>query len=547
MHSGVPSEPLPSFKVGDLVKFMSTSLLRHSYKVGPEDAGKVTELIDDGTALRRINVQFPHDLVQGAEASQFEFAAVQVSMDATIPSTNSFGTAHVSIDAPVTAAEHETPTPLQGVEMKAMTGREVPPPSSYAGGFDNLPPRPRLPEAAMMGRDAAWMAHAAAAAAEAERQRRLTAPLASANSDAAAGLSVSDPSASSAPQVVELTARTQIGQQTSVGMTVTRATPPVAAEVRDDQHALLDVLPQQITTASQFTLSSDGRIDLAPDPPSEGMTIDAIQRTQYDELRHKAIEFSGLGHNHLGDLWGPVNRFVAAAPEQIEGVSIIRLWSRGNTLRRRLKAHDIAVLSPDPTDPARLPTMAAETLRDLVETYNIFIVGDPKGRELDQVRLGPQDRQAAQMALQAAAPIVEAVQRAEGVATAAAVQALSEQIEAAREAAAPTGIDTDQAIDLATKSAGNFVAQAVRAAYAAVVAKMKTEGGFALKEYRAGIYRAAGAATFVAATGAALFSPEIVAFVARNAEALKTFAERAFDNPALIRAIDLITQALGVS
>lgn len=125
-----------------------------------------------------------------------------------------------------------------------------------------------------------------------------------------------------------------------------------------------------------------------PDPP----VADGLQRETYLEVRYKAAMLADIGHNQLGHLSQPIDRFLAAAPERIEEVSITRLWSRGNTLRRQLKAHEMVATSADPTDPARLTPRAAALLGDLVEVFNVFIVRDPKGRELDDVRLGPKDR-----------------------------------------------------------------------------------------------------------------------------------------------------------
>jgi hypothetical protein len=98
------------------------------------------------------------------------------------------------------------------------------------------------------------------------------------------------------------------------------------------------------------------------------------------------IDLPGQLWDHLSE---PISRFLEAAPERIELASITRLWSRGNTLRLRLKAHETAASLSDRTDPALMTAMVAEALRDLVETHNVFIVGDPKGRDLDQIRIGP--------------------------------------------------------------------------------------------------------------------------------------------------------------
>jgi len=293
----------------------------------------------------------------------------------------------------------------------------------------------------------------------------------------------------------------------------------------------VDSIPQQVASASRFALDAEGRIDLVPDPAH----ADGLQREIYQEMRHKADALSALGHNQLADLSEPIGRFLAAAPDHIEDVSITRLWSRGNTLRLRLKAHETAGASTDPTDPALFPTLVAEMLRDVVESYNVFIAGDPRGRELDHVRLGPQERHAAQAVVDAALTIVVAVQASEQLATAAAVEALTEQVEAARDA--PAGIDGDQKIDLSRKTSSNFVVEILRSG----LTRIRAEPGFAWKEYRAGAYRGLGAMT-----AAGLAGWPIIAFIANHAGALRAFVEQAFhNNPALVRIIDMISTTAG--
>jgi hypothetical protein len=126
------------------------------------------------------------------------------------------------------------------------------------------------------------------------------------------------------------------------------------------------------------------------------------------------------------------------------------------------------------SDPARIPALVAEQHRDLVETYNVFIIGDEKGRELDQIRIGPQERVAANDALNAAMPIIEAVEAAEGVATARAIETLRDHAHA--ELTATSGIDGDQAAEVSRRTNANFVVAMLRAAYIAV-RKLGGEGG----------------------------------------------------------------------
>jgi hypothetical protein len=285
-------------------------------------------------------------------------------------------------------------------------------------------------------------------------------------------------------------------------------------------------IPRQTSAASQFFVNTQGELDLLPNPPM----VDDAQQEFYQEVRYKALALSGLGHNQLAELTEPVSRFLATAPEHYEDVSITRLWSRGNTLRQRLKAHDATVEATDPTDPAILPKLVAETLRDLVESYNIFIFGDPSGRELDQIRLGPQERELAEVIVGLATPIAVAVQASIGVATSSAKETLGQQLDTAR--VAPSGLDGDQAVEVARRTLGNFIAELLRSAYA----RVQGESGFAWKEFRAGTYRYAGPALIAGG-----YVTPIIDFVASQAGNLRSFVEQVFHNPLLSQIIEAIS------
>ena len=92
----------------------------------------------------------------------------------------------------------------------------------------------------------------------------------------------------------------------------------------------------------------------------------------------------------------------------MEAVSVDKLWSRGNTLRRRHNAHVRTTENHLEPDPARLPPIVAEKLGDLIDSFNVFVIGDPRALELDRIRLGPQDREAARRIVALAAPIARA-------------------------------------------------------------------------------------------------------------------------------------------
>ncbi|PNE11559.1 MAG: hypothetical protein CR217_08095 [Beijerinckiaceae bacterium] len=298
--------------------------------------------------------------------------------------------------------------------------------------------------------------------------------------------------------------------------------------------APIEAIPGQEPLATRFCVNSEGLIDVVRDPPAPGTAADPLQREFYEEIRLKAQSLVAVGPNQLGDLSGPANRFCEGLKDRIEDISITSLWSRGNTLRIRLNAHDLSTGNGEP-DPGRLHPLVAETLRYLVHTWNIFIVGDPKGRELDEMRLGPQEVEAARQVIAAAAPIVEAIERSENIATPLAVERVAEPAQAAKNAA--PGIDGDQAIELSREATGNFVIKIMQHIY--VLAR--GEAAFAWEKGRGAIYGAGGAGLIYAAYNN---WPAIVSFVAKNADALKEFVTTAWHNPTLVEIIDWMVRTL---
>ena len=144
---------------------------------------------------------------------------------------------------------------------------------------------------------------------------------------------------------------------------------PVALGAGGTPPAPIEAIPEQEPLATRFCVNSEGLIDVVPDPPAPGTAADPLQREFYEETRLKAQALVVLGHNLLGDLSGPANRFCDGLKDRIEDISITSLWSRGNTLRIRLNAHDLSTSNKEP-DPGRLQTLVAETLRDVVHTWN---------------------------------------------------------------------------------------------------------------------------------------------------------------------------------
>jgi hypothetical protein len=343
------------------------------------------------------------------------------------------------------------------------------------------------------------------------------------------------------PVVVSFTMPLEIGAAVTASaesLAPGNSLPPIPAP----KPAAIESIPEQERTGTCFGVDAQGRIDVVRIPPA----TDELQRLHYDEVRQKALALVALGQM-LGDVALPAKRILEALPERMEDASVDKLWSRANTLRRRHDAHVRAIENDLGPDPARLHPLVAANLGDFVDSFNVYVLGDPRALELDSARLGPQDREAVRKVVALAAPIARAAEEPLSPATPAAQEALAEQVDAAIDA--PDDINGDQAADLARKTTGNFVSELLRRAYAPIAkfgAVVKTEAMFAQKEFRSGLYRAPGTAAFAGLSVAAYaYWPEISAFVVRNADALKAFVTEAFHNPKLVEIIDWIVHAAG--
>ncbi|MGA8172597.1 MAG: hypothetical protein WB816_17440, partial [Methylocystis sp.] len=303
----------------------------------------------------------------------------------------------------------------------------------------------------------------------------------------------------------------------------------------------IENLPPQIPAAAQFSEGGTGPIDLLRDPASSGPDEAEDQREHYSEARRKALDLQALGGNVLDhDLQRRAARLLEVMPEDMDALSIVKLWHRANSLRERLADHDQAVLRQDPRaeaspamDPAILAYAAAGPLRDFVKSYNIFIVGDAKGRELDRKSLGPGERERDEAAIATMEPVIAALPSAPEVATEAVPEILQDLSNAAR--SAPKGLAGDQDVALARDSEGNFLLALIRKTYRPIADEMGVATG---KGSREKVWAAA-----IIAAGANYW-PAAAHFIAERADALKAFARLVYNNPSIPQMIDAIAQHL---
>jgi len=245
-----------------------------------------------------------------------------------------------------------------------------------------------------------------------------------------------------------------------------------------------DFAPTQEPHAISFATTEDGRIDLASVADVGEMLLSNLSRQEdYTDLREKAEDIQSLGINRVGDLRDSLQRLLSLSG-QVQQVRGVVFWSKANTLRKIAEGHQAAL--GDSFDERRLDLAVGDRLVDLVETINVFMIGDPLLRELDAARPGPQEAAAARDEVQSVEVALTELADS-SIMTENAGEALADELAAAR-----TATDTlvgRQRLMFSARTARNAVFALVEGAVSAI----KREILFGLKEFRGGVYKAAGA------------------------------------------------------
>jgi hypothetical protein len=188
-------------------------------------------------------------------------------------------------------------------------------------------------------------------------------------------------------------------------------------------------------------------------------------------------------------------------------------------------------------------------MRRPVETWNVFVLGDPDLVNLDAKRLGPQEQQSVVGDIDTARPIIESAAADREITTEQTAKVLDAGLHAASTPA--DNINARQAQQLVAGTFKNLITQLVRRAYLTclAIAEPKTEDDRALvTEYQRGIARGAGAglgkvAVGAAAAGTVIALPHAVSFfefVVQHAAAIKDYFAIASHSPQLVQVIDTI-------
>lgn len=291
-------------------------------------------------------------------------------------------------------------------------------------------------------------------------------------------------------------------------------------------------LPEQEDGATAYGLNDAGRVDRLPASDQQHLRDAPDQRRNYADIRDAAQELAEEGQRLGARLRRALDRFLASVPEAFEQAEAYPVWRDGNALRRIHRAHRLVADSREPDD-ARLDPMVGEMLGGLIDLYNLFAFGDDGLRTLDERRVAAQERARADVERAAAKPLVEAALRAPDMATPRALDDLKAEAEA--ETLPPGDPYADQAADQASRVRRNWFAALLSGGKRALN-ELKKSG----KSVREGFDREVGKSAFTDAFGGTNIYGPVVQFIRENAQALKHYAEIAYNNSGVAKLIDSI-------
>ena len=185
-------------------------------------------------------------------------------------------------------------------------------------------------------------------------------------------------------------------------------TADINAELQRLTDEFWDRQNKQDPTAEVFSLTDDYKIVSATQSQGLALTDTPEQREWYDELRD-AVRDALDGHNinELGAAAKHLSRLAASLPDAMAEGRVPRIWRRANAVRRVLDAHDRTKDSEDYSADRLLPE-AAETLRDVVGSYNNFRVGDDGLMQAEIDAPSPQDTDEMLQSFALIDPVIEA-------------------------------------------------------------------------------------------------------------------------------------------
>lgn len=290
-------------------------------------------------------------------------------------------------------------------------------------------------------------------------------------------------------------------------------------------------LPEQDPTATRFKGRPREPIRIAPRHPGDGLTDTPEQRDWHGEIRQKIADIKAFGPNELGpNLAKGVDQFSRSLGRNIREGRWVAIWSSANTLRSKLAAHDKAPKGEP--DPAKLKHDVAESLRDLVETYNQFVIGDEKLSARDAQRLGPQERETVEAEVKLGKAVIKVAVKTDRVFDLEAREELQRHL--ANADAAGKNLHGDQALEQSRKTMRNAILEIAKTG--------RDEIRHALRKTTEGVYSEAGKTIF---TKLKDNPSEVVTFISQNGQALIDYATQALHSPALVNIVEQVVKLFG--
>lgn len=171
-------------------------------------------------------------------------------------------------------------------------------------------------------------------------------------------------------------------------------TAEINAELQRLTDAFWDRQTRQDPNAEVFDITDDYKIVSGTQRDGLALTDTPEQREWYEEFRDAVRDaLADHNENELGAAAKPLSRLDASLPETIAEGRVPRIWRRANAVRRVLDAHD-QVKNSEEFSLAKLSPDTAETLRDVVGSYNNFRVGDDGLMQAEIDAQSPQDTEA---------------------------------------------------------------------------------------------------------------------------------------------------------
>lgn len=226
-------------------------------------------------------------------------------------------------------------------------------------------------------------------------------------------------------------------------------------------------VPADSPYAPAYDVPDTGPITSRADPPSGG--DEDQEELRQDLIRKASILIEAIGSsNQLSILSGAAQHYQTQVSKDLPRMRLNLLYSAANSLRVALEAHEKAKENALFND--ELPPVAAAALTDLVQTHALFFMGFPNGAEVHQTMLSGLTGTRNRAAVEAAEPLVTALEGKDTVLAPEDQQALQDDLAGAK----GEGPSAEIAERRLVGGIRNFIAAVGRKAYSAA------KGGTAL-------------------------------------------------------------------